>query len=72
MIEPVRTRVREENAVTMFAVGAALSVIGLVVAGNTGGGVDTVVGASVQLAGVGVLIATALWSDTWEPQADRQ
>lgn len=56
----------------MFAVGAALSVIGLVVAGNTGGGVDTVVGASVQLAGVGVLIATALWSDTWEPQADRQ
>jgi len=50
----------------MFAVGAALSVIGLVVAGNTGGGVDTAVGASVQLAGVGVLIATALWGDTWE------
>ena len=67
MIESVQNRVREESAVTMFTLGAALSVGGLAVAGHTGGGIDTVVGASVQLVGVGVLVATAVWSDIWDP-----
>lgn len=72
MIEFVRNRVREEGAMTMFTLGAALSVTGLAVAGSTSGGVDTAVGAGVQLVGVGVLVATAVWSDVWDPRGENR
>ena len=72
MIESLQNRIREEGAVTMFTLGAALSVAGLAVAGSTSGGVDTAVGAGVQLVGVGVLVATAVWSDVWDPRGENR
>lgn len=67
MIEHVRNEFRSEDPGILFAIGLALSVIGLVAASGAGGEtISTVLGLVVQALGVSVLVATGLWGGVWD------
>ena len=71
MIEHVRNEFRSEDPGTLFAIGLALSVTGLVAASSAGGELtSTALGLVVQALGVSVLVATALWGGIWESRAE--